>query len=130
MLNKEKFMNILKALKQIPEDKQNLKLFYFSPKEVFRITEISSEIVSFYEKKKDYKYQSIFFKYNSENIFKEEEKKSLTIAEIIEILENTINDNVTDLRMFYVASYDLVYEISTDITYNESGDEPCYVIYS
>jgi predicted RNA-binding protein with EMAP domain len=130
MLNKEKFMNILKALKQIPEDKQNLKLFYFSPKEVFRITEISSEIVSFYEKKKDYKYQSIFFKYNSENIFKEEEKKSLTIAEIIEILENTINNNVTDLRMFYVASYDLVYEISTDITYNESGDEPCYVIYS
>jgi predicted RNA-binding protein with EMAP domain len=130
MLNKEKFMNILKALKQIPEDKQNLKLFYFSPKEVFRITEISSEIVSFYEKKKDYKYQSIFFKYNSENIFKEEEKKSITIAEIIEILENTINDNVTDLRMFYVASYDLVYEISTDITYNESGDEPCYVIYS
>lgn len=123
-------MNILKALKQIPEDKQNLKLFYFSPKEVFRITEISSEIVSFYEKKKDYKYQSIFFKYNSENIFKEEEKKSLTIAEIIEILENTINNNVTDLRMFYVASYDLVYEISTDITYNESGDEPCYVIYS
>tara|TARA_Y100000588_G_scaffold221434_1_gene235310 strand:+ start:38561 stop:38932 length:372 start_codon:yes stop_codon:yes gene_type:complete len=121
-------MNILENLKKIPKDKRNLNIYYHYPKDVFGITEITSEIVSFYEKDKDLKYQSIFFKYNSENIFKKEKPKQLTVNDFIEILENTINENMTDYRLFYINSVDWVYECSDNISYDDSGNEPCYVI--
>lgn len=121
-------MNILENLKKIPKDKRNLNVYYHYPKDVFGITEITSEIVSFYEADKNLKYQSIFFKYNSENIFKEEKTKQLTVNDIIEILENTINENIADYRLFYISSVDLIYDCSDEIYFDNSGDEPCYVI--
>ncbi len=121
-------MNLLENLKKIPKDKRNLNVYYHYPKDVFGITEITSEIVSFYEKDKDLKYQSIFFKYKSENIFKEEKPKQLTVNDVIEILENTINENMTDYRLFYINSVEWVYECSDNISYDDSGNEPCYVI--
>lgn len=121
-------MNLLKKLKEIPKDKRNLNVFYQYPKDVFGITEITSEIVSFYEKDKALKYQSIFFKYNSENIFKEEQPKQLTVNDIIEILENTINENMTDYRLFYINSVNWIYNCSDNVIFVDSGDEPCYVI--
>lgn len=121
-------MNLLENLKKIPKDKRNLNVYYHYPKDVFGITEITSEIVSFHEADKDLKYQSIFFKYNSENIFKEEKTKQLTVNDIIEILENTINENMTDYRLFYISSVDLIYDCSDNVYFDDSGDEPCYVI--
>ena len=121
-------MNLLENLKKIPKDKRNLNVYYHYPKDVFGITEITSEIVSFYEKDKDLKYQSIFFKYKSENIFKEEKPKQLTVNDVIEILENTINENMTDYRLFYISSVDLIYDCSDNVYFDDSGDEPCYVI--
>tara|TARA_B100000073_G_C23742609_1_gene574190 strand:- start:2846 stop:3217 length:372 start_codon:yes stop_codon:yes gene_type:complete len=121
-------MNLLENLKKIPKDKRNLNVYYHYPKDVFGITEITSEIVSFHEADKDLKYQSIFFKYNSENIFKEEKTKQLTVNDIIEILENTINENIADYRLFYISSVDLIYDCSAEVYFDNSGDEPCYVI--
>ena len=121
-------MRLLENLKKIPKNKRNLNVYYHYPKDVFGITEITSEIVSFYEADKDLKYQSIFFKYNSENIFKEEKPKQLTVNNIIEILENTINENIADYRLFYISSVDLIYDCSDEVYFDNSGDEPCYVI--
>jgi len=121
-------MNLLENLKKIPKDKRNLNVYYHYPKDVFGITEITSEIVSFHEADKNLKYQSIFFKYNSENIFKEEKTKQLTVNDIIEILENTINENIADYRLFYISSVDLIYDCSDEVYFDNSGDEPCYVI--
>lgn len=126
-------MNLLKKLKNIPEDKRHLNLYHHYPKEVYRITEISSEIVNFYDKDKTLKYQSIFFKFNRENIFTEDKVKPLTVNDVIEILENTINENVTDYRFFYVGMSDLVYDCSDTISYNTDVDdenEICYVIHN
>jgi hypothetical protein len=126
-------MDLLKKLKNIPNDKRHLNLYHHYPKKYFRITEISSEIVSFYEKDKNLKYQSIFFKYDSENIFTKDKVKPLTINDIIEILENTINENVTDHRFFYIGMSDLVYQCSDTISYNtdeEGENECCYVIHN
>lgn len=121
-------MKLLESLKKIPKEHHNLNVFYSYPKDIFKITEVYSEVFSFYEKDKKDTYQSIHLKFKSSNIFQDSPSKPITVIELIEILERLKNDTVTDTLIFYISSLDLVYDCYKEIEYNTEGEFPCYII--
>lgn len=121
-------MNILDSLKLIPKEHHNLKIYHKYPKEVFKITEIHSEIFNFYDKDPSKKYQVIFFADNEKSCIDNSRLESLTVGEVIELLEKTISKNVLDIRFLYLSWIKYTYSCSNKVLYTEEGENPCYII--
>ncbi len=121
-------MDLLKELKKIPTEERHLPLYHFSVNDLSLIRSISSEIMSFYDKDKTKKYQAIFLRYQHSNLFNEQKESSMTVQEVIELLEITMSKEVMDIRFVYLPFYNFNSSLDCFVKKEEKKGVVGYVV--